>query len=308
MKDINQLIVRAYIDAERIRGSSTATLHNKLASIRRVVRTHGKDPDQLGILAREIGLDSRSRKGTKEPISDADFLAAIEKAYQLNEPGLAIVLKLQRLLGHRGLESLMSIRDLEKSALEANEQLSLNVAISHGTKGGRYRVTSVIKARAQETIEAIREALVYAQTHQGFLIQGSKVNLKSAVSRYHRLAAKVGLTGIHSPHSLRYAYIVEKITEMRDDGLNKREALSLAAAYLGHGDSRARYVSMVYGKTVVHTLKPERRKKRLARAVETIDSIFEINDLDPWKSVRLIGEFIDQDIKESQAKLNLAKG
>lgn len=273
MADVNQEIVRAYIADCRAEGNDNSTLHNKLASIRRVMRSLGKDPDALGITAKNVGLEPRDRKGTKEPIPDAEFLAAVDKAIQIGEPGFAIVLRLQRLLGHRGLESLMSIRALEKCALEASEFLDMRIEILHGTKGGKYRTTDIIQARARETLEVIRDALVYAKNNNGHLIQGSKNDLKSAVSRYHRLAAEVGLVGIHAPHSLRYAYIVEKINEMRDSGLNKSEALSAAAQYLGHGKSRGRYVSMVYGRTVVHTLKSESRKKRADRAIDMVISL-----------------------------------
>lgn len=72
------------------------------------------------------------------------------------------------------------------------------------------------------------------------------------MQKYHRLAREVGLVGKYAPHSLRYAYCVDKIIELRDAGCNRKEATSLAANFLGHGDGRGRYVSMVYGKTVVH--------------------------------------------------------
>ena len=275
MVDVHQEIVRAYLVACKAEGNDNSTLHNKLASIRRVMRSLGKDPDPIGITAKECGLSPRNRKGTKEPIPDAVFLAAVAKATEIGKHGLAIVLRLQRLLGHRGLESLMSIRALEKCALEASDFLNFEVVVSHGTKGGRYRQTEFIQARAKETLLVIRDSLIFAKDRHGYLIEGSKKDLKSGVARYHRLAAQVGLVGIYAPHSLRYAYCVEKLEEMRDAGLNKDEATKLAARFLGHGDSRARYVSMVYGKTVVHTLKPERRKKRIDRAIDTINSFID---------------------------------
>ena len=95
--------------------------------------------------------------------------------------------------------------------------------VTSGTKGGRPRYTQAIQARAAETYDVIKEALVYMKQHR-YLVAGGKDGLKTARSKYHTLAAKVGLIGKFSPHSLRYAYAVEKITELRDQGYNRQEA------------------------------------------------------------------------------------
>ena len=249
-----------------------ATMHNRVASIRRSISALGKNPEKSGITAKGVGLEPRNRTGTKEPISDAQLQAAVNKAIELGENGFAIALRLQRLLGYRGLESLMAIIELEKFALEASVISQTDIAITSGTKGGRPRFTQLIHARADETILVIKEALIYMRQH-GFLVSGGKSGLKTARSKYHFLAAKVGLTGKYSPHSLRYAYAVEKITELRDQGYNRKEALSLVANFLGHGASRSRYISSVYGKTVVHTVPIEKRKARIDRAIQNLDKL-----------------------------------
>ena len=273
--DATLLMVQAYIKSLKEAGISVATMHNRVASIRRAMKALGNDPDVIGITANSVGLEPRDRRGTKEPIPDALLEIAIAKALELDEPGFAIALRLQRLLGHRGLESLMSIGDLEKYAIEARCQLvDTRISITKGTKGGRPRVTDVIHARAGETLQTIQEALVYMRTH-GFLVEGGKSGLKSARSKYHRLAADVGLVGKYSPHSLRYAFAVEKITELRDQGFNRKETLSLVAKFLGHGESRNRYVSQVYGQTVVHTVPIEKRKTRLERAIKNVGKLLD---------------------------------
>lgn len=269
---VNKEMVEAYINYLRDSGISVATLHNRLACIRRSMKALGKDPEVIGISAKAIGLESRDRRGTKEPISDAQLQAAINKAIDLGEHGFAIALKLQRILGYRGLESLMSVSELEKYALEANLIVQTEVPITSGTKGGRPRFTQLIHARAAETIGVIQEALIYMRKN-GFLVAGGKSGLKAARSKYHFLAAKVGLTGKHSPHSLRYAFAVEKITELRDQGYNRKEALALVANFLGHGASRSRYISSVYGRTVVHTVPIEKRKSRLDRAINNLKNL-----------------------------------
>jgi hypothetical protein len=113
----------------------------------------------------------------------------------------------------------------------------------------------------------------HVTSNSGFLIICGKNGIESAMSKYHRLAKEVGLVGKFAPHSLRYAYVVDKIIELRDAGCNRKEATSLAANFLGHGESRGRYISQVYGKTVVHTLPVETRKSRLDRAKDKIEQM-----------------------------------
>jgi integrase len=271
--DVNATMIRDYIEFLKNDGISIATQHNRLASIRVAMTALGKNPDELCITTKTVGLEPRSRVGTKEPIPDAMLEIAISKANELNEQGFAIALRLQRLLGLRGLESLMSIYDLEKYALEASELVNQGVRITKGTKGGRPRFTDVILARANETLWTIQEALIYMSAHGGYLIDSGKGGLKSARSKYHSLAAQVGLVGKYAPHSLRYAFATEKIAELRGLGYNRQEAMVLIAKYLGHGPSRARYISSVYGQTIVHTLPIEQRKSKLNRAILNLDKL-----------------------------------
>jgi site-specific recombinase XerD len=275
--EVSGEMVLAYLQYLKAEGISIATQHNRLASIRRAMRALGKSPDEVGISAKALNLESRDRRGTKEPISNELLAEAVNKAIELNEHGFAIALRLQRLLGYRGLESLMSVQQLEKFAIEASVIVKTDVAVISGTKGGRPRFTQLIHSRAAETISVIQEALEHMRAH-GFLVSGGKTGLKTARSKYHFLAAKVGLTGKYSPHSLRYAYAKEKIEELRDQGFNRKETLALVANFLGHGASRSRYISSVYGQTVAHTVPIEKRKSRIERALENLKRL--IDDLD----------------------------
>lgn len=268
-----QEMLSAYMQYLQAQGISVATQHNRLSSIRRAMKSLNCDPNAKGITAKKLGLSPRSRIGTKMPIPNNIFEEVIKKASELDEPGFVIALRLQRLLGLRGLESLMVVATLEGFALDANHVVNGVVPIKDGTKGGRARMTNIIRSKASETLQTILDALLFMRVHNGFLVEGGKLGLKSAVSKYHRLAKQVGLVGQHAPHSLRYAYCIDKLTELRDAGYNRKEATSFVANYLGHGDSRGRYVSMVYGKTVVHTLPVEKRKSRLNRAIKNIEQV-----------------------------------
>lgn len=272
MTDVTVEMVREYMTELKANGISTATQHNRLASIRVAMTALGSDPDELGITANSVGLAPRSRTGTKVPIPNELLEIAIAKAIEEGELGFALCLQLQRLLGLRGLESVMSISALQKFALEASEFAKSDIYITKGTKGGRARMTTVIQGRAAETLQTIHAALIHMKGH-GCLVQGTKPGLKTARSHYHSVAIKVGLVGKYAPHSIRYAFAVEKLVELRDLGFNRKEAGSFVAQWLGHGASRDRYVSMVYGKTVIHSIPVETRKSRINRALGNIDRL-----------------------------------
>jgi site-specific recombinase XerC len=273
LKDATSETVGGYIQYLKQQGVSIGTLHNRLASIRRAMAALGSKPDEVGITAKALGLPSRDRSGTKVPIPDATLEISIADARAMGEEGFALMLRLERLLGLRGLESLMSVLDLERYAIEARELLSAEISITRGTKGGRKRYTDVLHARASETLATIHSALVFARAHGGYLLAGAKPGLKSARSKYHRLARAVGLTGQYAPHSLRYAYATEKLIELRDAGMNRKEASSQVAKFLGHGITRDRYVSKVYGRTVIATIPTERRKARIDRAISVLEGL-----------------------------------
>jgi len=190
----------------------------------------------------------------------------------LGHLGFAIALRLERFLGLRGQEALMSVdvlKILHGGTGASQPGPDAEFKIVAGTKGGRPRVIRAVQRFAREAMVAIAEAVAFAAANGNFLIHGPKADLKSARAYYHRLAREVGLVGVYSPHSLRYAYSVDKIVEMRDAGFSRQEALQATAALLGHGPSRARYVTQVYGRTVVHTF-PKTKKNSRAIALAAL--------------------------------------
>lgn len=226
----------------------------------------------------DIGLDSRSRIGKKEPITDEAFEAAIARATALGELGFVHCIRLERLLGLRGLEAIMSTAALTAYAKEAIQMAGsslVEVAIFDGTKGGRPRETAVIVKFAKETLDAITAALQYSAENGGFLVRGKTSGLKEARSRYHKIALAVGLVGKFAPHSLRYRYVCDKLEELRDLGVPIQEALVLASTWLGHGVGRGRWVSMVYGRTVVKTFKKTSRRNSQRNTLEQIMNMAE---------------------------------
>ncbi len=56
------------------------------------------------------------------------------------------------------------------------------------------------------------------------------------MDRFTNEARKIGLTGKHSPHSLRYAYAQDAIGHHEKQGFSIEEAWALTSMDLGHGD------------------------------------------------------------------------
>ncbi len=113
-----------------------------------------------------------------------------------------------------------------------------------GTKGGRPRETIILDVVAVR--KALDNALTVAEDRHGRLID--KPDLKSAMKYWHSQAARLGLTGAYSPHSLRYAWAQDAMHHYLAQGFCEKEALAMTAMDLGHGDGRGRYVAQVYGR------------------------------------------------------------
>lgn len=95
--------------------------------------------------------------------------------------------------------------------------------------------------------KTLDNALAIAESRNNRLID--KLDLKSAMDYWHNQAARMGLTGAYSPHSLRYAWAQDAIRHYLAQGFSRKEALAMVAMDLGHGDGRGWYVAQVYGQT-----------------------------------------------------------
>ncbi len=266
---------------------TTASLHNTVAQIRACMTAlHGK-PDQKGITAKNLGLPTRSRKGTKEPIPDEMFLDAVTKAELAGEVGFALVLRLERYFGHRSLEALMSGREIKKYITELEDGMRINqlsamapgdsvfpdLPVTDGAKSGRFRKTAFIAKYAVQSIKTLLDTLTYFNAHK-FLVEGKKKGLKSCLARARYLAKKCGLVGKYSMHSIRYRYAEDKLIEYRDAGLDRLDAFRLVTAHLGHGETRANaLIAGVYCQNAAKTFPKMPRKRDLSVPVEQLTAM-----------------------------------
>ena len=259
-------------------GIGIATVNNKVAAVRALARARKVDMTAAGLSdSRALGLQKRSREGTKEPATDEVFENAVASAIALGEEGLAHMVKIERFLGLRGLESMMSTHALGEYAKQAIKIMGgepASVYVKKGTKGGRPRHVQVIEKCAEQTFHAIVEAVKYAKTNNGFLFEGKPGSgLKCARARYHRLAAKIGLIGKFAPHCLRYRYAIDKVTELVAAGFPLTEALSLASVSMGHGKGRTTFLRQVYCRSIMSSLPKTTSLQNIQTLASTLASL-----------------------------------
>lgn len=243
---VDQIKVRhieSYIQARLTQEIGKRTLHNEMAALRSVLQQAGRKQvaEHERLTNNALGLAGASRVGTKQAITTEHYQSVLLAA-RAKDPGLAAALELARLMGLRSQEAVQCSQSLKtwQQALKRGDQ---QLHIIFGTKGGRPRDTVVLDANAVKL--SIDNALSVSEQRNGKLINAP--DLKTAMSYWRKQAEWLGLTGIHSPHSLRYAWAQDAIQHYLAQGFSDKETLALVAMDLGHGDGRGRYMGRVYG-------------------------------------------------------------
>lgn len=236
--------IEGYVRERLAQGIAKRSLQNEMAAVRCILKQAGRHrlAQSERLNNRSLGLSGASRNGTKQAITPEHYRDVLETA-RVKDPGLAAALELSRLMGLRSQEAVQSVQSLKtwRQALEHGES---RLTVVFGTKGGRPRETIILDVVAVR--KAQDNALTVAEDRHGRLID--KPDLKSAMKYWHSQAARLGLTGAHSPHSLRYAWAQDAISHYLAQGFCEKEALVMTAMDLGHGDGRGRYVAQVYGR------------------------------------------------------------
>ena len=244
MEHLKARHIESYVRERLVQGITKRSLQNEMAAIRCMLKQAGRDKLAASerISNRSLGLSSASRNGTKLAITPDHYRYVLEMA-RAKDPGLAAALELSRLMGLRSQEAVQSAQSL-KTWRQAMERGELRLTVMFGTKGGRPRETVILDAVAVR--KALDNALAVAENRHDRLID--KPDLRSAMKYWHSQATRIGLTGVYSPHSLRYAWAQDAIRHYLAQGFSEKEALAMTAMDLGHGDGRGRYVAQVYGR------------------------------------------------------------
>lgn len=248
-KEVKQLKARhieRYIQHRLAQGIVRRTLHNEMAALRAVLNAAGRNKlaDDPRLSNKALGLAGASRAGTKQAITVEHYQAVLQAACG-KDPGLAASLELARLMGLRSQEAVQCAQSL-KTWRQALENSDHRLRIVFGTKGGRPRDTVILNIGAVK--HAVENALAVADQRNGKLIDAP--DLKTAMTYWRNQAERLGLTGVHAPHSLRYAWAQDAIRHYLAQGFSQKEALAQVSMDLGHGDGRGRYVARVYGQSI----------------------------------------------------------
>lgn len=236
--DLKEKHVASWLKACKDAGLKDRTLHNRLAAIRGVLREAGFTKRADALLTKSFGIAKASRDGSRTAIPDNLYK---EKLANVGDQGVKMALALQRDLGLRQREAVMARADTLRRWLRELRD-DRKVQVLEGTKGGRPRSTLVVDhARAYSTVSA---ALKIAEENNGRLVKAR--GLKEAIDRFNNQARAAGFVGMHSPHSLRYAYARASVDRYKAHGLSEREALACTSMDLGHGDGRGRWIERVY--------------------------------------------------------------
>lgn len=115
--------------------------------------------------------------------------------------------------------------------------------INRGFRYKRWATSRTVILDILTIKKALDNTLIIAESRHGWL--ADKPALKSAMDYWANQAARIGVTGAYSPHSLRYAWAQDAIRHYLAQGFSKKETLAMVAMDLGHGDGR--YVAQVYG-------------------------------------------------------------
>ena len=239
--------LQAYIRYRSENGIVSRTLAKEMGHLRAVLRHIGKQglADNPAYSNRSLGIAQGSRKGTKEPLSDAQIRAFQQRAERLGRPDMGAILELQRALGLREVEAIRAGRS--DTLLRLRRELTERgcARMIEGTKGGRMR--DVHPADVGRALAAVQRALeILEASGRRYLLACAKgvqtTGLEQAVRVYSKFCSRAGLQS----HAARYAFAEERMQAYRNQGYSQREARILTSLDLGHGDGRGRYVASVY--------------------------------------------------------------
>ncbi|WP_058962398.1 integrase domain-containing protein [Type-E symbiont of Plautia stali] len=238
--------IENYIRSRQDENISSRTLQNEMAALRSILSQGGRNvlanPAHDKLSNQALNISGASREGTKVAISD-ERIKEIVLTVSEKDRGVALGVQLARYIGLRAEETVQSAKSLNtwRKSLEAGNN---NVRVVFGSKGGRPRDATIFDK--DKVVNLLNEALRYIEQNNGKLID--KPTLHQALDRYHNVLRESGMTGIHAPHSLRYAYSKDAVNHHLENGMSRKEAEALVSMDLGHGDGRGAYVARVYNR------------------------------------------------------------
>jgi hypothetical protein len=223
--------------AERIKeGIDARSIQSEVSAIRRAMEGAGRHLDVIHLFTSEsLGVPPAPRSGTGIAISIETYEGALASA----DEATAALMRLQLNLGLR-LNEAIECKDSLKDWEEALRSGASSIHLTDGSKGGLDRDITILAQNFSAAYAAIVAALAVTNGGKNFPIAAS--NGETAARIYSRNLAKLGIKGEESSHSMRRRFACNQYTWYRENGLDKKAALSCLSLDLGHGDRRGRWV------------------------------------------------------------------
>lgn len=211
--------LQAYIRHRSENGIASRTLAKQMGHLRAVLRRIGKQglADNPAYSNRSLGIAQGTRKGTKEPLSDAQIRAFQQREERLGRPDMGAILELQRALGLREVEAIRAGRSYTLLRLHRELTERGRARMIEGTKGGRMR--DVHPADVGRALAAVQRALeILEASGRVYLLACAKgvetTGLEQAVRVYSRFCGRAGVQS----HAARYAFAEARMQAYRNEG------------------------------------------------------------------------------------------
>jgi integrase len=231
---------------ERLKTVSPGQVKNEMSYIRRALKAVGRDKLFSYLTNDKLEIPERFRTGKGKPTDQVKFAEAKAKACKRTLP----LILLTDAIGLRSMELVRANDSLNEWKHCLKNDLPLRV--KKGAKGGRERFVNIAPADVAAALHAVHMGITLVEA-QGWLVKSK--NPGAASQQFRRRLKAVGLCGENSPHSLRRAFIMRNYRYYRSINLSQRNALSMCAIDLGHGDHRGRWVYNNYLRTALEAEK-----------------------------------------------------
>ncbi len=191
-KGLKQKHITALVAHWQSQGLADSTLKNRLASLRWLAKTLGKDAI-VPVTNKELGVSFVGREHV-----DRAKIATAHQLARITDPYVAMAVRLQQAFGLRLEESIKLI----PAKADQGDVLELSAT---WCKGGRRRGVPVETEYQRKVLEAAR-----LLAGDGALIPANKT-YKQQRDRFYHQTRSVGLTNVHG---LRHAYAQARYAEM----------------------------------------------------------------------------------------------
>lgn len=254
--------IRFYVSRKLSQGVSVGTLHNAMAHIRVLLRAAGKaslaaDPAMSNAA---LGIGKRGRRGSKALFTDQELNRVLEYVASQRGPGMLAVCLLSMGFGLRLNEVVIvngsQLRTWRRELAERGQ-----VTVWQGCKGGRARTVIPFN---KDVATAVIDYAAGQVGETGYLVRTASGQPTKSLKQSLRVASNFFSRAGIQHHRFRYTYSHYLALLLRGRGYQWTMVWRLVGVYLGHGDSRGRWVKSVYARHLVTVIETEDAKEPMS--------------------------------------------